>query len=122
MTGESRKGIAMALETEKIERVRIIEKRAEEEGTDGPVVQPCPCCGRNTVDPAFWDSLDETYGLSLGAEMNESETAWLCWECVHGVEEDESVEEDEDDGSDMSRFNGCAAPEDVQRVIDEDTE
>ena len=110
----------MAIETEKIERIRIIERRAEEEGTGGPVVQPCPCCGRDVVDPAFWDDLDETYGLALGAEMNEADTAWLCWECVNGDDEDD--EDDEDDGSDMSRFNGCASPEDVQRVIDEDIE
>lgn len=104
----------------KAERIRIIEQRAEDGGTGGPVVQPCPCCGCDTVDPAYWDSLDETYGLTLGAEMNEAETAWLCWECVHD-DEDVTPEDEDDDGSaDMSRFNGCASPEDVQRVIDAD--
>ena len=106
---------------EKNERIRIIERRAQEEGTGGPVVQPCPCCGGDTVDPAFWDRLDKTYGLTLGAEINDAETAWLCWECVNG--EDESIDdEDEDDSCDVSRFNGCASPEDVRRVIDENAE
>lgn len=78
---------------DKSERIRVIERRAEESGSGGPVVQPCPCCGRDTVDPAYWDGLDETYGLTLGAEMDGAETAWLCWECVNGEDE---IAEDED--------------------------
>lgn len=103
----------------KSERIRIIEQRAEDGGTGGPVVQPCPCCGRDTVDPAHWDSMDETYGLTIGAETIGAETTWLCWECVHDADEIPDDEDDED-GSDVSRFNGCASPEDVQRVIDAD--
>ena len=106
---------------EKADRIRIIEQRAEGNGAGGPAVQPCPHCGRDTVDPAYWDSLDETYGLTLGAEMDETETVWLCWECIHDEDGDEGDEdEDIDDGSDMSRYNWCTCPDDVQRVIDED--
>jgi hypothetical protein len=110
----------MTTKAEKAERIRIIERRAEEAGTGAPAVQPCPCCGCDTVDPAHWDSLDETYGLTIGAEMNEAETARLCWDCAGG--EQDGDDDGDDDGSDVSRFNGCASPEDVQRVINEEAD
>jgi len=52
---------------------------ADAGGTGRPIVQACPGCGRDTIDPAYYSDRDR---YECGAVMDESETAWLCYGCA----------------------------------------